>query len=97
MDVGVAPGMDNILLGYHHRRMQVNRFVCLVGGLPKHRQWPYEYKALFPIDVLEEYTRPARYVQDGKEVVMPALSEPELMELQKWVPSKLSTATDCAA
>ena len=81
MDVGVAPGMDNILLGYHHRRMQVNRFVCLVGGLPKHRQWPYEYKAPFsPIDVLEEYTRPARYVQDGKEVVMPALSEPELME-----------------
>ena len=41
MDVGVAPGMDNILLGYHKQRMQVDTFVCLVGGLPRERQWPY--------------------------------------------------------
>ena len=83
MDVGVAPGMDNILLGYHKQRMQVDTFVCLVGGLPRERQWPYEYKAPFsPIDVLEEYTRPARYVRDGQVVVMPALSEPELMHFE---------------
>ncbi len=83
MDVGVAPGMDNILLGYHKQRMQVENFICLVGGLPRERRWPFEYKAPFsPIDVLEEYTRPARYVRNGKEIVMPALSEPELMHFE---------------
>lgn len=83
MDVGVAPGMDNILLGYHNKRMQVDRFVCLVGGLPSERKWPFEYKAPFsPSDVLEEYTRPARYVRDGQMITMPALSEPELMDFE---------------
>jgi len=81
MDIGVAPGMDNIILGYHNKRMVVDEFVCLVGGLPAARTWPYEYKAPFsPIDVLEEYTRPARFVKDGKVVIRPALSEPELMD-----------------
>lgn len=81
MDVGVAPGMDNIILGYHNKRMQVNDFVCLVGGLPAARIWPYAYKAPFsPIDVIEEYTRPARYVQEGKLVVKEALTDPEYMD-----------------
>lgn len=84
MDIGVAPGMDNIILGYHNKRMEVTNFVCLVGGLPAERTWPYEYKAPFsPIDVLEEYTRPARYVKDNKLVVLPALSEPELMNFNE--------------
>ena len=42
---------------------------------------PFEYKAPFsPIDVLEEYTRLARYVEDGKTIIKPALSEPELID-----------------
>lgn len=83
MDIGVAPGMDNILLAHHAQTMNVQRFECLVGGLPKVRRWPYEYKAPFsPIDVLEEYTRPARIVVDGKTVVRPALSEPELLDFE---------------
>jgi len=81
MDIGVAPGMDNIILGYHNKRMIVSDFICLVGGLPAARIWPYEYKAPFsPADVLEEYTRPARFVVDGKIITKPALSEPELMQ-----------------
>ena len=81
-DIGVAPGCDNLILGHLQTQLDsVTRFECLVGGLPVVRSWPYEYKAGFsPIDVLEEYTRPARYVANGKEVVMPALSEPELIE-----------------
>lgn len=82
-DIGVAPGMDNIILGYHNKRMQVEQFTCLVGGLPAARVWPFEYKAPFsPADVLEEYTRPARYVKDGKVIVKPALTEPELMDFE---------------
>ncbi len=81
VDCGVAPGMDNIILGYYDAHMKVEKFLCYVGGLPRTRTLPFQYKAPFsPIDVLEEYTRPARYVVDGKIVVMPALSEPELLE-----------------
>jgi lysine 6-dehydrogenase len=84
VDVGVAPGCGNIILGDSARQWEkVTRFECLVGGLPVVRTWPYEYKAGFsPIDVIEEYTRPARYVKEGKVVTLPALSEPELLDFE---------------
>lgn len=82
VDIGVAPGMDNLILGHHDAAMTVRRFECLVGGLPVQRTWPFEYKAPFsPVDVIEEYTRPARYVEHGHLVVRPALSDPELVEI----------------
>lgn len=81
-DIGVAPGMSNVLIGYADTQFdQTTKAVIYVGGLPKQRQWPYEYKAVFsPIDVIEEYTRPARYIENGFEVVRPALSDPELLD-----------------
>ncbi len=82
-DCGVAPGMGNIILGHHNQSMHVKRYECLVGGLPVVREWPYEYKAVFsPIDVIEEYTRPARYVQNYEIVTREALSEPELIHFE---------------
>ena len=90
-DCGVAPGMGNIILGYHNKRMKINTYECLVGGLPVVREWPFEYKAVFsPIDVIEEYIRPARYVQNSMMVVKEALSDPELIHfdgvgtLESW-------------
>jgi lysine 6-dehydrogenase len=78
VDCGVAPGMGNIILGYHDKRMNVQRYKCVVGGLPLVREWPFEYRAVFsPYDVIEEYVRPARYVQNTKLVVREALSDPE--------------------
>lgn len=83
VDMGVAPGMDNLLFGFHDAGMAVRRFECLVGGLPVARHYPFEYKAPFsPIDVIEEYTRPARFVEGGRQVTRPALSEPELVEFE---------------
>jgi len=80
VDCGVAPGMGNIILGYHNKAMKVEKYECLVGGLPEVREWPFEYKAVFsPIDVIEEYIRPARYVQGGEVVVREALSDAELV------------------
>lgn len=79
VDAGAAPGMGNIILGYHNEKMQVNSYKCYGGGLPYKREWPFEYKAVFsPIDVLEEYIRPARYVLNGDLVVREALSEAEI-------------------
>jgi saccharopine dehydrogenase-like NADP-dependent oxidoreductase len=83
MDCGVAPGLSNMILGYHAGRMAVAGFRCLVGGLPARRSWPWQYKAPFsPIDVLEEYTRPARLMENGVIVTKPALSDPELVEVE---------------
>ncbi|MCB9234789.1 MAG: saccharopine dehydrogenase NADP-binding domain-containing protein [Bacteroidia bacterium] len=83
VDIGVAPGMDNIFLGYWNERMKITSFECLVGGLPKARKWPFQYKAPFsPADVIEEYTRPARYVENFNLVTREALSDPELLEFE---------------
>lgn len=80
-DMGVAPGMSNVLIGHVSNMMEKTEKVRIyVGGLPKRRTWPFEYKAPFsPIDVIEEYTRPARVVEHGKEVIKEALSEVELL------------------
>ncbi|MBI5916304.1 MAG: saccharopine dehydrogenase NADP-binding domain-containing protein [Bacteroidetes bacterium] len=83
VDCGVAPGMGNIIFGHHHKHQKINSFRCLVGGLPQVRQWPWEYRAVFsPIDVIEEYIRPARYVEGGRLVTREALSDPELIDFQ---------------
>ncbi len=83
MDCGVAPGMGNIILGHHNHQMEISNYECLVGGLPEIREWPYEYKAVFsPIDVIEEYIRPARYVQNGQVITKEALSDTELIEFE---------------
>jgi lysine 6-dehydrogenase len=81
MDCGVAPGMSNVLIGHVSQLLdEVHRALIYVGGLPVVRKWPYEYKAVFsPIDVIEEYTRPARYVENGQQVTREALSDPELL------------------
>lgn len=83
-DCGVAPGMGNIILGHHNQNMHVKSYECLVGGLPVIREWPYQYKAVFsPIDVIEEYIRPARYIQNYEMVTKEALSDPELVWFDK--------------
>ncbi len=83
IDCGVAPGMSNLILGYHNAQMKIDSFECMVGGLPKIRVKPFEYKAPFsPIDVIEEYTRPARYVENGHVVTKPALSDAELINFE---------------
>jgi len=79
VDCGVAPGMSNLLAAHVDTIMDKTESILIyVGGLPKIREYPYEYKAGFsPMDVIEEYTRLARYVEDGKMVVRPALSDSE--------------------
>lgn len=80
VDCGVAPGMDNIILGYYNEKMKLTNFECLVGGLPKVKKWPFYYKAPFsPIDVIEEYTRPARYIENFKLITKEALTDCEYL------------------
>ncbi len=81
VDCGIAPGLSNLVLGRLEAALdETHSFRCLVGGLPVERTWPWDYKAPFsPSDVLEEYTRPARFRIDGRDIVAPALSDVELV------------------
>ncbi len=85
--------MSNILTGLvHHRLEEISSVMIFVGGLPEIRIWPYDYKAGFsPADVIEEYVRPARYVENGMPVVRPALSDPEFLYVQGSGPWRLLT------
>ena len=84
VDCGVAPGLANVILGYHNQKMKISDYKCKVGGLPYKREWPFEYKAFFsPIDVIAEYTRLARLVVDGKIIEKEALSDPEIIHFDK--------------
>ena len=82
VDCGVSPGMSNLLIGHVHQQLdRTDSILIYVGGLPEVRRWPFEYRAVFsPIDVIAEYTRPARYVENGKMVIRTALSDPELID-----------------
>lgn len=79
-DCGVAPGMSNLIVGRYNEEIKLDSFECYVGGLPLKPQPPFFYKAPFsPVDVVQEYIRPARLVEKGKIVTKPALSERELI------------------
>jgi len=83
-DIGVAPGMSNLLTGYAAAQLDtVESVKIFVGGLPKKRTLPWEYKAVFsPTDVIEEYTRPARVIENGKIVTKDPLTEIEHLEFE---------------
>ena len=85
VDCGVAPGMSNVLSGYINSILDKTESILIyVGGLPFVREYPYEYKAGFsPIDVIEEYIRPARYIENGKLITRPALSDPEFINFDE--------------
>lgn len=79
VDAGIAPGVSNLIAGRMASSLDsIESFRVYVGGLPVERKWPYEYKAPFsPIDVIEEYIRPARIIRDGKIVELEPLSDSE--------------------
>lgn len=83
VDCGISPGLSNFFIGRATRDLnEVDDARIYVGGLPFARRWPYEYSAVFSVsDVIEEYTRPARLLHEGKVVTRPALSEIERIEV----------------
>jgi lysine 6-dehydrogenase len=76
-DVGIAPGLSNMLVALAHRELGVLDNVTIkVGGNPAEPDAEWSYMAPFsPHDVIAEYTRPARIVRDGKSTTVPAMAE----------------------
>lgn len=83
VDTGVAPGMSNYIIGRYNEEMTIDAFEIYVGGLPAHPNPPFFYKAPFsPVDVIEEYTRPARLKENGVIVTKPALTDLEILHFE---------------
>lgn len=82
VDCGVAPGMSNMIAGHEVAKLaEATSIAIYVGGLPRERRMPFQYKAGFaPADVIEEYTRPTRLVEHGRVVVREPLTEPEMLD-----------------
>ncbi len=85
VDAGISPGLSNLLIGEAKEKFDVLESVKIyVGGLPKEKDGLYNYKAVFsPTDVLEEYVRPARIVENGRVITKPALSDLEEIEFEQ--------------
>lgn len=80
VDCGIAPGMSNWIIGRCNAEMKIDAFEIYVGGLPLHPKPPFFYKAPFsPVDVIEEYTRPARLKENGLIISKPALTDRRMM------------------
>jgi len=82
-DCGVAPGLSNMLVGYGASRLdRVKEVHIKVGGLPQNPTPPLGYRITWSVeDLLEEYTRRARIVQDGEVKEVEALSGLEMVDL----------------
>ncbi len=82
VDMGVGPGMSSVLAAHATTELDTtDSILTYVAGLPRVRRWPYEYAAVFsPVDVIEEYVRPARYIENGHLIVRPALSDAEYID-----------------
>ena len=76
-DVGIAPGLSNMLVALAHREFgALDEVSVKVGGNPTEPDEEWSYMAPFsPHDVIAEYTRPARIVREGKTTTVPAMAE----------------------
>jgi len=87
-DLGVAPGMINILSGHGVSKLDKAESIKLyVGGIPVKPEAPLEYNHVFSMEGLfDHYTDPALIIRDGKKQEVPALSEVEKIHFEKFGP-----------
>ncbi|MBQ0140837.1 MAG: saccharopine dehydrogenase NADP-binding domain-containing protein [Kurthia sp.] len=78
-DLGVAPGMTNILAGYGASKLDhVSGMKLYVGGIPTVKQPPLNYNVVFSLDgVFDHYTNPSVIIRDGIFRELPSLTEVE--------------------
>lgn len=81
-DVGLAPGIVNVLAAEGVRRLDVAEDVRIfVGGLPQAPEPPLHYQVVYSLEgVLDYYTTPSWIVRDGRRTQVDALSEVEPVE-----------------
>lgn len=87
-DLGVAPGMINILSGYSNSKLdQLTSLQLYVGGIPLHPENPLAYNHVFSMEgVFDHYTDPSVVVRDGVVREVPSLSEVETIFFKRFGP-----------
>jgi saccharopine dehydrogenase-like NADP-dependent oxidoreductase len=101
-DCGVAPGLSNFLVGLGITKVKNPKETHIkVGGLPQKPTPPLNYRLVFSAEaVVDEYTRKARIVKNGKVVEVEALSGlesfkfPGIGELECFYTDGLRTLVD---
>ncbi len=75
-DCGVAPGLSNILVGRAISKLdQVENIYIMVGGLPQEPVPPLDYIITWSVeDLVDEYTRKAKIVENSEVVEVEALT-----------------------
>ena len=103
-DVGIAPGLSNMLVALASRAYgHLDEVTIKVGGNPAEPDEEWSYMAPFsPHDVIAEYTRPARIISNGQETVVPALSNLHALcakgrEMEAFLTDGLRSLTSLAA
>lgn len=76
-DVGIAPGLSNMLVSQAYREFgKLDKVSIKVGGNPSEPDNHWSYMAPFsPHDVIAEYTREARIIENGEVCEVPAMTE----------------------
>ncbi|CAM4102822.1 saccharopine dehydrogenase family protein [Lederbergia lenta] len=87
-DLGVAPGMINILSGYGASKLDKTESIKMyVGGIPVKPEPPLEYNHVFSMEgVLDHYTDPSFIIRNGVKQEVPSLSEIERIYFEKFGP-----------
>lgn len=87
-DLGVAPGMINILSGYGASKLETLESIHLyVGGIPVRPEPPLEYNHVFSMEgLLDHYTDPALIIRQGVKQEIASLSEIETVYFEKFGP-----------
>jgi len=87
-DLGVAPGMINILSGYGVNKLdKANAIKLYVGGIPVRPGPPLEYNHVFSMEgVFDHYTDPSLIIRDGNKQEIASLSEVETVHFEKFGP-----------
>ncbi len=68
VDAGFAPGYSNLVAGYFYEKLgkNIDSLIIHVGGIPVEPVPPIGYVITWnPVDLIEEYTRPARIIENG--------------------------------
>ncbi|TFJ91924.1 saccharopine dehydrogenase family protein [Lentibacillus salicampi] len=87
-DLGVAPGMINILSGHGAGKLdELEEIQLYVGGIPVSPDPPFEYNHVFSMEgVFDHYTDPALIIRDGIKQEIASLSEVERVHFEKFGP-----------
>ena len=85
-DVGIAPGMSNMLVKKASEMLgHLDTATIKVGGNPTLPDSEWSYMAPFsPSDVIEEYTRPARIKLDNEICEVPAITDRHMIQVDGY-------------